>query len=246
MKRLKPKVKGEIYIGFLPSESNPPTILEFGNILQYMAEFALDKVVYAVIDGNSSDEYFRKTRRHRLEMAKSFASIFEPLVQVVDLGDGEPCVSEEMAFQLFGFNPDMAFTLVYISREMNLNERRSSIERLGSNIGMRLHGFNDRVHRVVVVFRGGVCERLCGAEDVVSEYLAKDLLGVEYLDKKGIELPKGMSVNEILLSGIGGQGDIDLPLLSRTLLSRDVARYLTEHDDYRRSLAAYLSDRKYR
>jgi hypothetical protein len=238
MTTLPPKVKGDVYVGFLPSESNPPTMLEFLDGIQCMAEFALDKIVYAVLDGVSRDDYFAETRRHRLAMAHAVASVYDPLVQVADLGDGKPRRGEDVAFQVCELNADMKLTLFYMALEARGDERRDTIERLGSNIGMRLHGFDDRRHRIVVVFRGDEQEGLCGADELVGEHVARGVLVVANLAADEPARASGIWGEDALLATLRDPGDVASPLLTA-----EVARYLTENGAFRRRLADHMARR---
>ncbi|MBI4686059.1 MAG: hypothetical protein HY755_12820 [Nitrospirae bacterium] len=45
------KKKGDIRIGIICSESNPPNIIEFLRALNAMSDYLIDKIVYTVTDG---------------------------------------------------------------------------------------------------------------------------------------------------------------------------------------------------
>jgi hypothetical protein len=231
------KRKGDVYIGFLPSESNPPNIMEFLAALHCMAECVLDKVLYAVIDANSDDSYFADTRTHRVTMAKSVALTFSPFVEVFDpYYDGRSMPSEDAAFRLFDLNSDMQFTLFYLSPATETHERTKAIERLVTNIGMRLHGFNPKMHKVVATFCGDTQEQEVELGGTAMRLVEEELFGVHFFKGHGAELPGGKTADEIVLDAISGRSAI-----GHVLLFPGIAQYISEHEDYRKQLSDYLS-----
>jgi hypothetical protein len=230
------KRKGDIYIGFLASESNPPNMIEFLAALHYMNECLLDKVLYAVMDAESSDDYFAETRTHRISMAKIAASIFSPLVEVFEACDRRVITCEETAFRLFDLNPDLRFTLFFLSPAKERNDRAKTIERLATNIAMRLYGFDPRMHKLVAAFYGCEQEQQVVLEGTAKRFAEEDLFGVYFVSTHGIELPGGKTTEEMVFDAIFGKS-----VLGGVLLSRDIAQYISEHQDYRKQLFAYLS-----
>ena len=230
------KKKGDVFIGFLPSESNPPNMVEFLDAVHCMATCKLDKVIYAVVNVESSNEYSARTRTHRQAMAKSAASMYAPLVEVFDPGDRWPMAGEEAAFRLFDLNPDMQFTLFYISTAVELSRPANVIERLATNVGMRLHGFNPKMHRVVAVFFENTQKQRIELKETAKRLVDENLFGITHLKGHGLELPGGKTVDKIVLEAVRGEGCIGC-----VLLAPDIARYVSDHQDYRTRLANQLS-----
>jgi len=231
------KKKGDIFIGFLPSESNPPNMVEFLDAVHCMATCKLDKVIYAVVDVESSNpDYSASTRTHRLAMAKSAASMFGPLIQVCDPFERSRMAAEEAAFRLFDLNSDMRFTLFYISTVRELSKRAYIIERLATNIGMRLHGFDPNMHKVVAAFLENRQEQPLELNETAKRLVDENLFGVIQVKGHGVELSYGNAVDKKMLEAIRRGGDIRC-----VLLSPDIARYISDHQDYRRRLADHLS-----
>ncbi len=230
------KREGDIYIGFLACESNPPNSMEFLTALHCMAECVLDKVLYAVMDAESSDNYFAKTRTHRMSMARSAASIYSPFVEVFDACHGRSMTREEAAFQLFDLNPDLRFTLFFLSPAKERSDRAKTIERLATNIAMRLYGFDPRMHKLVAAFYGGGQGQHVELEGIAKRFAEENLFGVHFLSGHGIELPGGKTAEEIVLDAIRGKS-----VLECVFLPRDIAQYISYHQDYRKQLFDFLS-----
>lgn len=231
------KARGDVFIGFLPSESNPPTMLEFLYALQCMGTCLLDKILYAVVNGKSEDEYFAQTREHRLSMAKMMASIFDPLVEVADIIESSRMAGEDAAFRLFDLNPDLKFTLVYLSVAAAPIDQADTIDRLVGNIGMRLHGFDPSKHRVVVVFKGDLPDHPYEFAGNAQQCVDGGLFGLEYVKPKEIELPGSQNADEIILRFLRGGAT------GSALLPGNVAQYIAEHDEYKKLLMEHLSKR---
>ena len=191
---------------------------------------------YAVIDGESSEGYFKETRGYRLSMARIAASMYEPLVDVANVGDGQPMFGEEVAFRLFDLNSGLKFTLVYLSSAVERIDRADTIERLVTNMGMRLCGFDPNMHRVVALFNAGEREDSYEVKGSARQYVDEGLFGVQYLNGKELGLPEGRSADEIVLRALRDKDNVEC-----VLLSRNVAQYIAEHHQYRRRLVAHLS-----
>jgi hypothetical protein len=232
-----PKAQADVFIGFFPSESNPPNMVEFLDAAHCMAKCLLDKVVYAVVDVESSDDdYSFSTRTHRLAMAKSAASMFGPLIQVFDPFERSLMTAEEAAFRLFDLNSDMRFTLFYISTVTETFKRANVIERLATNIVMRLHGFDPNMHKVVAAFLENRQEQPVELNETAKRLVDEDLFGVIQVKGHGVELSHGNAVDKKVLEAIRGEGNMRFALLAPA-----IARYLSDHQDYRRRLADHLS-----
>lgn len=231
------KRKGDVYIGFLPSESNPPNIREFTDALHCMTDCVLDKLLYAVIDAESNASYFAVTRIHRISMAKNAASAFSPYVEVFDpYYDGQSMPSEEAAFRLFDLNCDMQFTLFYLSPAAENHERKRVIERLVANIAMRLHGFEPKMHKVMAAFYRNTREPEVELGVTAMHFVEEDLFGVHFLKGHRVELWREKEADEILLDAICGKS-----VIRCALLFPDIAQYISDHQDYRKQLCDYLS-----
>ena len=231
------KRKGDIYIGFLPSESNPPNIMEFLAALHCMAECVLDKVLYAVIDIASDDNYSASTRTHRVWMGKKAALIYAPLVELFDpYYDGRSISSEEAAFRLFDLNADMQFTLFYISAAAEDQERTKVVERLVTNIVMRVHGFDPKMHKVMAAFYEDSRSAEVDLGRTGMRLVEEGLFGVHFIKGHGVELPGGKTADEIVLDAIRANKAVHC-----VLLAPDIAQYISDHQEYRKHLSDYLS-----
>jgi hypothetical protein len=230
------KKSGDVFVGFLSSESNPPTILEFLDALHCMANCLLDKVLYAVVDVESSADYSTTTRIHRRAMAKSAVSVYAPFVELLCPYDRWPVTGEEVAFQLFDLNPDMRFTLFYISTVVDQSKRVNVIKKLATNIGMRLHGFDPNIHRVVAAFLENDRGQPVELEGTAKRLADENLFGVIHVKGHGVDIPGGNTVDEIVLEAIRSEGKIGY-----ALLAPDIAQYISDHQDYRKCLADHLS-----
>jgi hypothetical protein len=213
----------------------PPNIMEFLVALNCMAECILDKVIYAVIDAEFDNNYFAKTRTHRISMAKTAASIYSPLVQVFDAG-GWSMTPEEAAFRLFDLNPDLRFTLFFLSSAIERDDQTKTIERLATNTATRLYGFNPKMHKLVATFYGGRHGQQVELEGIAKRFDKENLFGVQFISSQGIELPGGKTAEKIVLDAIRGKSVLKCPLLSS-----ETAQYISDHQDYKKQLVEYLS-----
>jgi hypothetical protein len=230
------KSKGDTYIGVFTSQSNPPIMFEFMTILQCITGSLLDKVAYVVIDGESDNRYFDDTREHRIAMAKLAVATYNPFIVSAKLGKNASMTSEDMAFELFALNSDLRFTLFHISRATDCKRREETVNRLAANIGNRLCGFDPNRHRVVALFVGEDPRVSVDVEQRAYRYVRAGQLGVEYVPTMQPHSFFGRNIGEFLLIALQQEHSIE-----SALLGQSVARYISQHEDYRIRLMDYLS-----
>jgi hypothetical protein len=161
-------------LGVLASDANPPHYLELSAMIQAAAEFAIDRVLYAVTDGGN-DGLLAATKAHRFAMAELAVKIFDPVITVARFGDlhdlpvattvmanGQPrrrTDLEDDAFRLFSIHPRDELTLVYLTtrahyRRVDDSGRDDTINKLLANLKYGLYGFDPDRHNVMAVFIG--------------------------------------------------------------------------------------------
>lgn len=247
-------------IGVMCSDANPPHMIEFLTAVQAIAEFKIDRVLYAVTDGRFRDEALLETKKHRYAMATMAVKTFEPFITPTDLGDLDHGVEktmmangqerprsdgEDYAFRLFEFNPDERITLVFMTecehcRRVDDTGRDDTINKLLANIRRKYSGFNPAMHNVMGLFIGELAQIPPGVKFGRDEQTLVDggvfysgVFTIEFMRRpalKGVPT-KPQDLSLALRDALQGRG---LGVLA--LLSPDVHNYIEAHPDYKERL----------
>ncbi|MEW6386991.1 MAG: hypothetical protein AB1491_05680 [Thermodesulfobacteriota bacterium] len=253
------KKKGEVRLGIICSDSNPPNTIEFMRALSAQVAFLIDKVVYAVNDGIHKNQLLLETKNHRYAMAKLATNIYSPLVTFSDIGDMEAETitktrmqngieryrvdGEDYAFKLFGFNQNKHFTLFFMAEERHFtcfdaNGNDDTIKKLLTNIKNRCYGFNSNFHKIVALFivGGNVPPNPKLILDEQEKYLLDSgIFRIEWMEDPYKELGIKENVHIALKDALEGRKPENYILLPHVVYD-----YIQKNSDYKEKLTCCL------
>jgi nicotinic acid mononucleotide adenylyltransferase len=146
----------ELRLGIFPTAANPIHWAHLLGGLVAMDRFHLDKVIFVIAGDHSKLEMASEDARH--SMAKQVLALFDPLFEYSSIARGTIVSGEENLFKILGLNPTQAIHAFYIAggdhyhRIDPASRLPDTIQKLEDGIISRLHGFNERLHRVSAVF----------------------------------------------------------------------------------------------